>query len=91
MIYRIIKASKVFKGDDGEPVRHLTLGDVNDLSDNRYHVSIRGINANLIDWEKVSRVAVGLYCKSYFEDDTWHGTFGSGNMCELKEVEISID
>jgi hypothetical protein len=86
----LIKASDVIKGEDGKPTRYLTLGNDNDKSDERFHVSISGINANLIDWEKVSRVKIELFCKSYLNDEGWCKTFGSYTVgCELKEVEVT--
>jgi len=89
-VYRLIKASDVIKGEDGEPKRYLTLGNENDKSDERFHVSISGINANLIDWEKVSRINIELFCKSYLDDEGWHRTFGSNSVfCALKEVDVT--
>ena len=89
-IYRVIKVSGVIKGEDGEAMRYLTLGNDNDKSDERFHVSISGINANLIDWEKVSRIKIELFCKSYLNDEGWNRTFGTNNVfCELKEVDVT--
>jgi hypothetical protein len=65
MNYKVLKVSDVLRDEHGDPMRNITLGDVNDKSDNRYYVSIGGLNANLIDWTRVTQVKVECFCKAY--------------------------
>lgn len=51
--------------------RQLTLGDTNPASDNRYHVSLSGKNAD-IEWQPGDRVMVELSLTAYKTQGQWH-------------------